>query len=293
MMFDVILQYKRTLIFITLVMLLTIAFETAQQLYYINRYDITEGVTFLELLRGQSYRWLIWMGLGFFLFNYSREHKHEPNTSSYYVKLALCILGLVILNIFIISVLQMIHNEETFSVAVFYNEYFQFYIFQKAPMYTLGYIAITVVLHLYFTNEELQVQVHQLAEVKTINTSLYEKLSAYTDDKASVVTIKIGNKRRVIPVAHICWIEADDYCVKVHTNDGESLSMRSSLKALEEKLGVNFLRVHRKAIVNMDFVKELKLTNPPRICLFNQDEIHVSKSQLKNVRDFIGTLEIS
>lgn len=292
-MFDVILRYKRTLIFIALVMLLTIAFETAQQLYYINRYDIREGVTFLELLRGQSYRWLIWMGVGSFLFNYSREHKNEPNTRSYYVKLALCILGLVILNIFIISVLQMIHNEEVFSIAVFYNEYFQFYTFQKAPMYTLGYIAITVVLHLFFTNEELQIQVHQLAEVKTINASLYEKLSAYTDDKASVVTIKIGNKRRVIPVAQICWIEADDYCVKVHTNDGESLSMRSSLKALEEKLGVNFLRVHRKAIVNMDFVKELKLTNPPRICLFNQDEIHVSKSQLKNVRNFLGTLEVS
>jgi hypothetical protein len=43
----------------------------------------------------------------------------------------------------------------------------------------------------------------------------------------------------------------------------------------------------------MDFVKELTLTNPPRIFLFNQDEIHVSKSQLKNVRDFLGTLEVS
>lgn len=292
-MLDILIRYKRTLLFIAVVMLLTITFETAQQLYYIKRYNIADGITFLELLKGQSYRWFIWMAFGFLLFKYIKEHKKDEETRPYYAKLALYIFGLVILNILIISVSQTIEQEESFSFALFINEYLPFYLFQKASMYTLGYIAISVVLHLYVTNEELQVQVHQLAEVKKTNASLYEKLSAYTDDKASVVTIKIGNKRRIIPVAQICWIEADDYCVKVHTKEGESLSMRSSLKALEEKLDMNFLRVHRKAIVNMDFVKELKLTNQPTLQLFNQDEIQVSKSQLKHVRDFLGTLEIS
>jgi len=42
--------------FITLILILTIAFETAQQLYYINKYDIAEGVTFLELFKGRAYR---------------------------------------------------------------------------------------------------------------------------------------------------------------------------------------------------------------------------------------------
>lgn len=292
-MFDILIRYKRTLTFIGAVMLLTVTFETAQQLYYIKRYNIADGVTFIELLKGQSYRWLVWMGLGLLLFKYIKEHKSDDEAISYYAKLALYIFGLVALNILVISISQMIQQEEGLSLALFLNEYIPFYMFQKAPMYTLGYIAISVVLHLYVTNEELQVQVHQLAEVKKTNISLYEKLSAFTDDKASVVTIKIGNKRRIIPVAQICWIEADDYCVKVHTSEGESLSMRSSLKALEEKLDLNFLRVHRRAIVNMDFVKEFKLTNQPTLQLFNQDEIQVSKSQLKHVRDFLETLEIS
>ena len=286
-------HFKRIIVFITLIMIFTIAFETAQQLYYINRYNIVEGVTFLELLKGQSYRWLLWAVLGFFLFTYIKHTRTATNTTPYYLKLAFYILGLVLLNAILISLLQMGLNGDSFSVSLFLNEYVTFYVFQKAPMYTLGYIAISVILHLYFSNEQLQVQVHQLLDVKVTNEMLYKKLSKYTDDKAQVVTIKIGNKKRVIPVAQICWIEADDYCVKVHTQDGGSLSMRTSLKALEEKLGSNFLRVHRKAIVNMDFVKEFTLVNPPRVLLSTNDEIQVSKSQLKGVRDFLGTLEVS
>ncbi len=292
-MFDSRVRFRRIVLFITLIMILTIAFETAQQLYYINRYNIAEGVAFLELLKGQSYRWLLWMVLGFFLFTYIKYAKTAANTTSYYVKLTFYILGLVLLNTILISSLQMGLNGDSFSVSLFLNEYVTFYVFQKAPMYTLGYIAISAILHLYFSNEQLQVQVHQLLDVKVTNEMLYEKLSKYADDKAQVVTIKIGNKKRVIPVAQICWIEADDYCVKVHTQDGGSLSMRTSLKALEEKLGSNFLRVHRKAIVNMDFVKEFTLANPPKILLSTNDEIQVSKSQLKGVRDFLESLEVS
>ncbi len=292
-MFSSITRFKRLLVFVALAVMLTITFETAQQLYYINRYEIAFGVTFFELLKEQSYQWILWMVLSFSLFSYIKHTKSETNSRAYYVKLILSILGLVVLNILIISILQMTFNGVSFSGSLFFNEYIVFYIFQKAPMYTLGYIAISGILHLYFSNKQLQIKVQQLSDVKVANELLYEKLSAYTDDKAQVLTIKIGNKKRVVPVAQISWIESDDYCVKVHTEDGDSLSMRTSLKALEGKLGSNFLRVHRKAIVNMDFVKEFTLANPPKIILQTQDEIQVSKSQLKGVRDFLGTLEIS
>ena len=292
-MFRTIPRFKRLFICIVIAILLIITFETAQQLYYINRYEIAEGVTFFELLKGQSYRWMVWTILGLFLFGYIKHTRQEANSRSYYIKLLLSILGLVVVNIFIISWLQMTFSKVDFSTSLFFNEFVVFYIFQKAPMYTLGYLAISAIFHLYFSNEQLQVKVHHLADVKNTNELLYKKLSTYTDDKAQVLTIKIGNKKRIVPVAQICWIESDDYCVKVHTNEGDSLSMRSSLKALEEKLGANFLRVHRKAIVNMDYVKAFTLSSTPKIILENQEEVQVSKSQLKGVRDFLGTLEIS
>ena len=100
-------HFKRIIVFITLIMIFTIAFETAQQLYYINRYNIVEGVTFLELLKGQSYRWLLWAVLGFFLFTYIKHTRTATNTTPYYLKLAFYILGLVLLNAILISLLQM------------------------------------------------------------------------------------------------------------------------------------------------------------------------------------------
>ncbi len=284
---------KRTFFFIGLVLLMTITFDTLQQLYFIRRYDIVEGITFWDLLQGQAYKWLIWVVLGYFLYGYSYANSKKEVTLSYYIRLVLVIGALVILNIIAISFLEIINSGDVFSVSLFFEEYMTFFIFQKAPMYTLGYIAIVVILHLLFANTALQFQVQQLSEVKTVNEQLYMQLKEYSDDKATVLNIKIGNKRRIIPIAQICWVEADDYCVKVHTHQGESLTMRSSLKALQEKLGAQFLRVHRNAIVNMDFVKELKITNPPSLLLLNDDQIAISKSQLKGVRDFLGKLEIS
>jgi len=84
-------------------------------------------------------------------------------------------------------------------------------------MYTLGYIAITIILHFYFVNEQLQIEIQTVADLKQENKGLYQQLSTKIDDKASILNIKIGNKRKIIPVRNINWIEADDYCVKVHT----------------------------------------------------------------------------
>ena len=63
--------------------------------------------------------------------------------------------------------------------------------------------------------------------------------------------------------------------------------MRISLKALQEILNDDFLRVHRKGIVNMKMVKELSLSSNPSILLTNNDKVIVSKSNLKKVKDYL------
>jgi len=127
--------------------------------------------------------------------------------------------------------------------------------FSKGPIYILGYIAIAIILHFYFVSEELPFQVQELSELKDSNLKLYNELKSEINDKTTILNVKIGNKRRIIPVEEIQWIEADDYCVKLHLENGKSYTMRSNLKALENKLSLPFLRVHRKTIVNMTMVK--------------------------------------
>lgn len=282
-------DYKNIIVLIICVLFLTIAFETSQQLFYINRFNLTDDASFLSLLKSQAYRWLIWLLLSGIIFWYIKSKNTKLNFSvSDVFRYSSLILVLVSLNIIIISTSQLITNGDSFSLKIFINEYIQFYVYQKAPMYILGYIAITVIMHLYFANTQLQIKVQKLSELKTTNALLYKKLNTHIDEKATILNIKIGNKRKIIPTADVLWIEADDYCVKVHTITNGSYTMRSSLKALEEKLSAKFLRVHRKAIVNMSFAKELHMSGSPNLILNSGTQIPVSKSNLKTVKDFLN-----
>lgn len=283
--FSKISSQKKHIAIITGVFILAILFETLQQFYYIKRFNLNQNVQFIELLKTQSYKWFVWLVLSLLLIRFVKK---QASKKANYFKHTFFIFGLVFLCVIIISIIQLILNNDTFSISNFINQYITFFTFQKAPIYTLGYIAIAIITHFYFTNEQLQIEVEALSELKTTNTKLYQELSKYIEDKASVLNIKIGNKRKIIPVKDITWIEADDYCVIVHTKKDSAYTMRSSLKALESKLSNNFLRVHRKAIVNMDKAKELNLSNIPKLVLENNFEVPVSKSNLKIVKDFIN-----
>jgi two-component system LytT family response regulator len=71
------------------------------------------------------------------------------------------------------------------------------------------------------------------------------------------ISIPAGDGVRVVTVAEIDWIEAQDYYVEVHTG-GRGYLLRRTLKEFEERLDPRrFARVHRRAIVNVDFVQSL------------------------------------
>lgn len=289
MLFKEVSNPKRSITIVIVILLLAITFETFQQLYYIRRFDLGADVTFFTILKNQSYRWIIWMFLSFFLYYFAkRNNSIKKFGPSHFLKYVTFILLLVIVNIVVISTIQMIQNGDFFSLTLLIQDYIPFYIFQKAPIYILGYIAIAIILHFYFVSEELQFKIQELSELKDSNLKLYNKLKSEITDKTTILNVKIGNKRRIIPVEKIQWIEADDYCVKLHLENGKSYTMRNSLKNLENKLSLPFLRVHRKAIVNMAMVKELNTKNSPSLILNNELEIAVSKSNLKSVKQYIS-----
>ncbi len=281
---------KISVFIIILIVGMAITFETLQQLYYIKRFQLANDVTFFGILKAQSFRWLIWLVLSFFLIGFIKKITQNKVTTSSIFKLIFLVFGLVFLNIIVISLSQILSSETTFSLTDLFSEYIPFFTYQKAPIYTLGYIAISLILYFYFENEKLQIKVQKLSELELTNHKLYSALKGKIDEKSTVLNIKIGNKRKIIPVDQISWIEADDYCVKVHTTSKKTYTMRSSLKALEEKLNSNFLRVHRKAIVNMNLAKELHLANTPNLILKNETEVPVSKSNLKTVKDFLNSI---
>ena len=63
----------------------------------------------------------------------------------------------------------------------------------------------------------------------------------------------------IVKTADLRWIEAADNYVRLHTGTGSGHLLHESMRALEERLDpAHFVRVHRSAIVNVDWIKEIQ-----------------------------------
>jgi len=74
----------------------------------------------------------------------------------------------------------------------------------------------------------------------------------------SRITVRVAQRLQIVRVADIAWIEAADYCAKLHVGATVHV-VRVSLGALERLLDpTTFVRVHRSAIINVDRLKEIE-----------------------------------
>lgn len=94
------------------------------------------------------------------------------------------------------------------------------------------------------------------AVMRRVTRSL-EQARPVTVDANRALTIRDGGRTFVIPIRDIDWIEAEDYCVRIHAGDRHML-VRRSLQSLLEDLGAGFARVHRSSIVNLARVREVQ-----------------------------------
>lgn len=281
------LRKKHSLILIGLVVVLGITFETLQQQYYIRRFELAQDISFLELFKNQAYRWLIWLLLGFALVPASRwALRQKLGLLQKSLFLGGFIVFLVVLNVFCIALIDASLQGEGGNWSLIWSEFLPFFAFQKSPMYLLGYIAVSVILGQQLANEVLHFKIETLSELKKSDAARYEQLAQKQTDRAQVLNIKIGNKRKIIPVSDILWIASDDYCVKVHTAD-QSFSMRSSLKQLETTLGHPFVRIHRQAIVNMDAVSEYRASDNAAVLIGKKEWVPVSRKNLSRVKTYL------
>jgi two-component system LytT family response regulator len=92
------------------------------------------------------------------------------------------------------------------------------------------------------------------------------------------------NGELILEIDDIDWIEADDYYAAIHTF-GRRVLMRESLDVLEGRLSrLGFLRVHRKALVNLAKVREVRIdTARARVLLSNGTWVPVSRRRRRAV----------
>ena len=76
---------------------------------------------------------------------------------------------------------------------------------------------------------------------------------------ADRIPVRSVGRVTYVRVKDIVWIGSADYYAELHTTDGKSHLVRESMQKLEGMLDpARFARAHRTAIVNLDFVVEIR-----------------------------------
>jgi two-component system LytT family response regulator len=82
--------------------------------------------------------------------------------------------------------------------------------------------------------------------------------SGVTASTSRQLVVRDAGRTLVIPHDDIVWIEAEDYCARIHLR-GRTLLVRDSLRSLGDSLdAAGFVRVHRSAIANVACIREIE-----------------------------------
>lgn len=95
-------------------------------------------------------------------------------------------------------------------------------------------------------------------EVMRRVTASLERATPVSMDRDRALTIREAGRTYVIPLREIDWIEAEDYCARIHAGDRHVLVRRSLQSFAEELAADGFARVHRSSIVNLSRVREVQ-----------------------------------
>jgi two-component system, LytTR family, response regulator len=118
---------------------------------------------------------------------------------------------------------------------------------------------------------------HQVME--RIFAQLERASPADVNRSERMVTVRDAGRTLVIPVKEIDWIEAEDYCARIHAGSRKPL-VRRSMQSLLEELDDQFMRTHRSAIVNLSRIRELRPlpSGEAEACLVDGTRVKVSRA---------------
>lgn len=104
------------------------------------------------------------------------------------------------------------------------------------------------------------------------------------------IPVKLGNRTILLETGNIKYICASGSYAEIYTDENKYL-LRESLNNLVELLGKkNFIRIHRSAIVNINFIKEIVHSEYSELDVRMKDNklIRVSKSNRKDLLLLLG-----
>lgn len=113
-----------------------------------------------------------------------------------------------------------------------------------------------------------------------------------SDTEISKITIPFGNGFKVIDVSDIVYIEADSNYSDIHLISDEKITVSKILREFEELLStVQFFRVHKSTLVNLNYLTDYSNKNGLQIFLKNGVKLNVSRRRATNFFEKMKTFK--
>ena len=122
--------------------------------------------------------------------------------------------------------------------------------------------------------------------------SLDARPGAASASSPARIVFKSRGRILFLPITEIRWIAAEENYVRICTAN-ESHLLRETMAGIESKLDSQmFMRVHRSAIVNLKYVKEVRRENSGdfSVLLSNGQKVAMSRSHHSNIDSLIARL---
>lgn len=138
-----------------------------------------------------------------------------------------------------------------------------------------------------YTEERFKIALERIANRNSLDAlrPLAESLLMEKQEYPERILVQASKKLITIAVAEIIRVEAYGDYSKLITHK-ESYLSNFGIGILENKLSPNiFLRVHRSAIINLHFIKEIeKYPNSYEVIMQNGDQVRVSRGYMDNLK---------
>ncbi|MCI4668822.1 MAG: LytTR family transcriptional regulator [Bacteroidia bacterium] len=267
-----------------------ISFEAAQQYYYLSNFNLAgkDEVTLLGLIKIHSIRWFIWSLLAIPLGRYVYRNPAKQLQPRLLLRYGIALFTTLFITLLLISLVDLWIAKQAIE---HFSEFLAFFTYQKSALFVNAYLGLFILINLYQSNKLLESKLLELSDLKSDYKSVYDELKSRIKDDTPLIQIKIGNKIKNLLLSEVIWVQADDYCVKIHTAN-RSYNLRKSMKLLEKELEPKgFIRLHRNAIVNKDEVDSLVYAPDPHAKLKNGQKLPIASGRISKVKEFFKSYQ--
>ena len=108
-----------------------------------------------------------------------------------------------------------------------------------------------------------------------------ELFAQQVTNSTSYLFVKADGKQVKINFSDLIYVEGLKDYIRIHTKN-EKIMVLETMKSFENKLPINFKRIHRSYIINLDFLTSIDGNS----VYLNQKIIPIGETYRKDIKDF-------